>query len=486
MSINITSNIPSKNTRSLSDQGSFRNSMYQREEEKKNKRSFKESKNSVREDLTNQYVKNDKIKIKSAGLNCEISNIEEEITIAQTVEKALINTEDSLIQMQELVYMIGKEKEFNSNLRNADQVELEQLINRINKISDETTYGKNILLDGSFGVRGVTNGKFLEFVDIRHNSKLTPLSSYEVEVFEVATRSELKGEMLSTQKLIDNSENLIFEVDGMCNRFVFKKGEIVSSALKRLSDWISEREIPLEILANGDQILHFRHKQFGSGHVFGISVLKSGLISKNDTNLIVSEPGKDIKGSINGVPCLGRGQFLSAPKDVDELSELIVRYAGDEVPSIKKVGVVTVSQNSFQFLDGSSYFFVRQLCLKSIHASELGKETENISGFKSLQDIDIKTSQRAKDSLWVIKKSLEEVIAVKEKVELVSGKTLKSNIQNLKQEHDKLVDSKHNIKSIGNARAFAELTKNQITENSSRSNLAQAHQNPDSVLTLLK
>ncbi len=74
----------------------------------------------------------------------------------------------------------------------------------------------------------------------------------------------------------------------------------------------------------------------------------------------------------------------------------------------------------------------------------------------------------------------------KEKVELVSGKTLKSNIQNLKQEHDKLVDSKHNINSSGNARAFAELTKNQITENSSTSNLAQAHQNPDSVLTLLK
>ena len=486
MSINITSNIPSKNTRSLSDQGSFRNSMYQREEEKKNKGSFKESENLVREGLTHQYVKNDKIKIKSAGLNCEISNIEEEITIAQTVEKALINTEDSLIQMQELVYMIGKEKEFNSNLRNADQVELEQLINRINKISDETTYGKNILLDGSYGVRGVANGKFLEFVDMRYNSKLTPLSSYEVEVFEVATRSELKCEMLSTKKLIDNSENLIFEVDGICNRFVFKKGETFSSALKRLSDWISEREIPLEILANWDQILHFRHKQYGSGHVFGISVLKSGLIYKDDVNLIVSEPGKNIKGSINGVPCLGRGQFLSAPIDIDELSELIVRYAGDEVPSIKKVGVVTVSQNSFQFLDGSSYSFVKQLCLKSIHASELGKETENISGFKSLQDIDIKTSQRAKDSLCVIKKSLEEVIAVKEKVELVSGKTLKSNIQNLKQEHDKLVDSKHNIKSSGNARAFAELTKNKITENSSRSNLAQAHQNPDSVLTLLK
>ena len=163
MSININSNISSNNTRSLSDQGSFRNAMYQREDEKKNKKSINEADKVIREDLSNHFIKNNKIRMKSAGLNCEISNIEEEMTIAQTIEKALINTEDSLIQMQELVDVIGNEKEFNSNLRKADQVELDQLINRINKISDETSYGKNILLDGSYGIRGVANGKFLEF-----------------------------------------------------------------------------------------------------------------------------------------------------------------------------------------------------------------------------------------------------------------------------------------------------------------------------------
>ena len=36
----------------------------------------------------------------------------------------------------------------------------------------------------------------------------------------------------------------------------FKKGEIVSSTLRRLSDWIADREMPLEMLANENQILH--------------------------------------------------------------------------------------------------------------------------------------------------------------------------------------------------------------------------------------
>tara|TARA_B100000700_G_C15041712_1_gene855625 strand:+ start:1822 stop:3255 length:1434 start_codon:yes stop_codon:yes gene_type:complete len=476
----------SSTTRSLSEHGSFRNAMYQREEEKNNKKIIKKSEEIVSEDTPDSLVKNDKIRMKSAGLNSEICNIEEEISIAQTVERALIHTEDSLIQMQELVDLIGKETEFNSNLRKADQVELAQLINRINKISNETSYGQNILLDGSQGIRGVANGKFLEFVDMKPNPKGIPLTGYEVKVFQIAKRSELKGKIPLTQKIIDNNEVIIFEVDGIYHRFVSKKGETIKNTFRRLSEWISEREIPLEIVNNSSKILHFRHLQYGSTHVFGVSSLTPGLISSKSEIIDYSKPGIDIKGSINGIPCLGHGQFLSAPESAQEISKLTVRYTGDLVPYDKKVGIVSVIQNGFHFVNSKSESFVKKLCLKSIHSSDLGKETENISGFMSLQDIDIKTSQRVKDSLCVIKKSLLEVSEVKNKIKSVCRKTLKSNIQDLQDEHDKLVDSKYYIHNRGNAMAFAELIKNQITENSGRSNMAQAHQNPDSVLTLLK
>ena len=75
---------------------------------------------------------------------------------------------------------------------------------------------------------------------------------------------------------------------------------------------------------------------------------------------------------------------------------------------------------------------------------------------------------------------------MKEKGEFLFGETLKSNIHNLQKEHYKLVDSQHNLQNSGKAKAFAELTKNKITENSGRSSMAQANQNPESVLTLLK
>ena len=145
-----------------------------------------------------------------------------------------------------------------------------------------------------------------------------------------------------------------------------------------------------------------------------------------------------------------------------------------------------LSPIGFKFQLGDPVSHVEQLSLESIHAADLGMKTENVSGFKSLQEIDIRTGQRVKDSLCVLSKSFEEVTAVKDRVEKVSGKILKTNLQHLQQEHNNLIISGPNLQSSSKALAFAETTKNIITENIGRSSMAQAHQNPKTVLTLLK
>ena len=485
MSINIRTNM-SNTMRSLGEQGAFRNSMYQNDEEKQNRKSKKNTMKVVKQDLPDNFINNDKVRMKSAGLHSEISHVEEEISIAQTAEQALAQTEKSLKQMKELVDLVGTETEFNRNLRKADQDELEQLINRINKIADETSYGQNHLLDGSKGIRGVANGKYLEFVGMSSNSKASPLSGYEVEVTKVATRAELKGKIPLTQEIINNVEIIVFEEGGISNRFITKKEESVSSTFKSLAEWISKRELPIEIVENSKNILHFRHLQYGSTYSFGVSSSTKDLISSESQKVTFAKSGFDVSGSINGIQCSGHGQFLSCPEEAEGIGKLTIRYSGNEIPSDSIAGIVSVSQNGFQFLTGNTMQSVEKLCLKSIHASDLGMETDNVSGFKSLQDINILTGQSVKDSLCVIVKSLSEVTDVKANVSFVCGETLKSNMLNLKQEHDRLVDSDPNLENSLYAKAFAELTKNKITENSGESSIAQAHQNPKSVLTLLK
>ena len=211
MPINIQTNI-GPTMRSLSEQGTFRNSMYQQQEQKKKeKQKVTVRPTLVKDDVAAHFVKNEEFRLQSAGLQNEISHLEEEISIVQTAAGALERVEDLLIQMKELLVIVTNETEYNAAIRKADQDELVHLINRINKVADETSYGHQSLLDGSHGVRGVASGEHLEFVGMNTDSKTSPLNGYEVVVTEAATRSELQGLHPFTQDMVDNEEQLFFE-----------------------------------------------------------------------------------------------------------------------------------------------------------------------------------------------------------------------------------------------------------------------------------
>ena len=486
MPINIQTNI-GPTMRSLSEQGTFRNSMYhQQEQKKKEKQKVTVRPTLVKDDVAAHFVKNEEFRLQSAGLQNEISHLEEEISIVQTAAGALERVEDLLIQMKELLVIVTNETEYNAAIRKADQDELVHLINRINKVADETSYGHQSLLDGSHGVRGVASGEHLEFVGMNTDSKTSPLNGYEVVVTEVATRSELQGLRPFTQDMVNNEEQLIFEAGGISYRFTTQRGESVSCTFNRLASWISDCDIPLEIVRHADEILHFKHLQYGSAYDFGASSLTRGLISLESQEITLASSGLDVKGMINGMPCLGHGQYLSAPDEADDISGLTVRYTGNEAPIDKMAGTVSVAQSGFQFQIGHPAPHVEQLSLGSIHTSFLGADTKNVSGFNSLQEIDIKNGQRVKDSICVLEKSLKEVSDVRARVEMLCDNQFKSSMQNLQNEYNKIIVTEQNIENSAEARAFAEQTGNIIAKNSGRSSIAQAHQNPEIVLTLLK
>ena len=93
---------------------------------------------------------------------------------------------------------------------------------------------------------------------------------------------------------------------------------------------------------------------------------------------------------------------------------------------------------------------------------------------------------KVKDSICVLDKSLKEVSDVRARVEMFCDNQFKSSMQNLQNEYNKIIVAEQNLENSTEARAFAEQTGNIIAKNSGRSSIAQAHQNPEIVLTLLK
>tara|TARA_B100001123_G_scaffold444256_1_gene592585 strand:+ start:219 stop:1676 length:1458 start_codon:yes stop_codon:yes gene_type:complete len=485
MSINIKTNIGTT-TKSLSDQGIFRNAMYHQSKENKSGNKIPVRKTTGKEQNSAQIVKNEEFRVLSAEIQGELTSVEEQMSFAQTAGKALMEVENTLFEINDLLLIVSNETSCNSAMREADQQELEELIEQINKVADETSYRHKLLLDGSHGIRGVVNGEHLEFITMLPDSKTSPLKGYEIYVTQHAKRSEIYGQIPITQHMVDNQELLTIEESGNINRFYTKKGDSVDDTLNNLTNWISERELPLEIVRNADNILHIRHLQYGSDYKFNATSSTAGVISLESEKLTPATPGCNVMGTINGMKCIGHGQFLTVPEDQEGIGGLTIRYTGNEVPPECFAGIVSVVQNGFQFLPGSSNYQSNQLSLRNFHASYLGMESENASGFKSLQEINVLSSQKVKDSLTVLKKSLSEVTTVKDKIESVCYSIIKDEMRELQEKFGRKLFTSLTHDSEDNVQALAEQTKSKITEDTCKSSMAQAHQDQSNVLSLLK
>ena len=485
MSINIKSNF-GPTTKSLGDQGAFRNAMYLNDKDNKKESNKQVVKTPVKDQNTVQNIKSEEFRLLSAEIQGELTNVEEQMSIAQTAGKALIEVEKSIFEINELLLIVNNETSSNSAMREADQQELEELIEQINKVADETSYGHKPLLDGSHGVQGVVNGKHLEFIDMLPDSKTSPLKGYEIYVEQQAIRSEICGQIPLTKHMIDNKEILTIKENGSENRFITKRGDSIEETFNHLANWVIETAMPLEIVRNTDNILHIRHLQFGSDYTFSASSTTSGVISLESERLTTATPGCNVMGTINNIKCVGHGQFLTVPENNQDIGGLTVRYTGNELPPEGFAGIVSVVQNGLKFIKGNSIYPYNQLSLRNFHASYLGMETENVSGFKSLQDINVLSPQKVKDSIIVLKKSLSEVKDVKDKIESVCYSIIKDEMRELQEKFGRKLFTNQIPTSDENVQALAEQTKSKIKEDKCESSMAQAHQNQGNVLSLLK
>lgn len=144
------------------------------------------------------------------------------------------------------------------------------------------------------------------------------------------------------------------------------------------------------------------------------------------------EAGKDIKGTINGESATGLGQVLTGIEGAKCVDGLSIRYYGDgkdfllpeecEVSDIEGegktqdgtanqaaippegmvVGRVFVAQNSMRFQLGGNTASSVKISISNMKPDNLSRFVPNISGFESLDDIDVTAYQKAHDSLLLV------------------------------------------------------------------------------------
>ncbi len=433
------------------------------------------------------------LRAQTAGLTQAIDNSEMAVSLLQTAEGALNEVSSALIQARQLAVHAGNEGVNDPNMLQADQSEINNILQQINRIATSTQYGHNYLLDGSRAGNGVTTGANLEFVDATTEAHSSGVGGYDISIDHAASRANLTGSVALTQGVIDSGEQITVSEGGRTVNFVTQKGKTVEQTLNDLGTAINDAGLALDLIrpyppltdGNAPQAISFRHKEFGSEHTFQVASNTAGLVSNvANTNVVVTN-GTDVAGEINGEQSIGKGQILTGANGSGTAEGIKVRYSGEAAPAGGKAGTVTFSQNSLTFQVGANSDQHAEISMRSIKTNDLGRGENNKSNFKSLSQILVLNADQAQDAIRVIDQAIEEVSASRGSMGAFQKNNLESNLNYLRIAHENSVSSESVIRDADMAEEMATFTRNQIMMEASTSMMAQANQNSMTVLKLI-
>ena len=187
----------------------------------------------------------ERLRSQIAGLGQAIDNSENAVSVLQPAEAALDEVSRTLINARQIATHAANTGTNSEYMFEADQLEIDNIVQQINTIAANTQYGKNFLLDGSRAGNGVTTGEYLEFLDATHRGKSSNVGGHEVKIIQAATRSEITGSVQLNQSMIDEGEQITITEGGRTVNF---KTQQVLTLSKPSTNWESRSKQPVWML----------------------------------------------------------------------------------------------------------------------------------------------------------------------------------------------------------------------------------------------
>jgi flagellin len=433
----------------------------------------------------------EQLRAQTSSIKQAIANNETAVSMLQTSEAALTEVTNLLTNMRQLAIHASNEGANSPAMLEADQLELANSLETMDRITFQAQFGTKKLLDGSTGANGVASGEGLAFLDATPLTRPSPVEGYEVRVFSTAKKAKMAGTVGLTQEMIDRGEQISISEGGRTVYFTTSKGDTPEQVFGKLRAEIQSIGLQIDMHVDEENKVSFTHKEYGSRNYFEAASSTAGFISQKAGEMQRSDGGTDIEGTIGGQFAVGEGQVLTGGSGtrVDGLRVLYTgnvetpKDAGEDAPV---AGRVSVYQNSLTFQIGPNAGQNASVSLINTNTRTLARGVVNDAGYKSLHDIDLRTLVGAQSALKLIERAMDEVNKTRAGMGAFQKNALEANLRQLRVNFTELTNAESVIRDADMAEEVTEFTRNNIMTQSATAMLAQANQLPNHVLALLK
>lgn len=424
------------------------------------------------------------------GMDQALRNNQDAINYTKTAEAALDEVNRLLRDARSLTIASSNTATLSDSQRQANQNQLNSIINSITRIAQTTSYGTRKILDGSAGTVAAStssaNVSAIAFSGVFGGAAITGNSAITVNVTTAAQRATTAGD--TDFRLFTNATETVTAGSFMVNGVTFttSSSDTITDVVARINEASAQTGVTASWNAGGSRVV-FTTANYGSAATINLvdsnGVLRTAAGSESRAGVdAVADVSVDVNGSAAGgltTVSFASGSGLNL-RDIYG-NTLTLTENGNLATAAAGWGQVTAGSAQFQI--GANADQLTSLSLGNFASSELGR---GIVGGLDMSNIKILSAADSTNALRVIDKAIEDVSSARGNIGNFMRNVLESNVRSLNIQKENLSATESSIRDIDLASEMTNLTRFQILQQSGIAMLAQANQAPQAVLSLLR
>jgi flagellin len=417
-------------------------------------------------------IASENLRAEKVGIEAALNNAERASNIVGTAEGGLSEISSLLNELQTLVSEAANTGGLSSDEIAANQLQVDSILNTVNRLASNTSFQGAKLLDGSLDY--TTSGVDDDFVDnLRINGARLPDGADKTVVVEVVSSGTLANTTYTGGALGGNATIEIAGNTGV-EQLSFLSGASVSS-IRDSVNAVSEATGVSAAVSGTDLV--FTSTEFGSSQFVTVRAV-SGTFAVSAT----TDTGTNAAVTVNGAAAEVDGLKVKSSG-----SSLDLEFEIDSAANLPGNSTFTITGGGAQFSIGGKVNEGAKVALgiSAVTTGNLGNGTLGyLSSLRSGQSNDL-NSGNLTSAQKILDKSIQQVSTLRGRLGAFEKFTVGSTVNALGVALENISAAESAIRDTDFAEETSKLTRAQILSQAASTVLAQANAAPQAALQLL-
>ena len=455
-------------------------------------------------------IASERLRSEKTAISAAIGNAERADQVVNIAEGGLQEINTLLLEVQSLVGQSANDAGLSREEREANQLQIDSILQTIDRISQATSFEGIKLLNGTFDF--AVNNQNASITDFNVNAaKLETGDTRDISV--VVTASAQHGAVFmsaggTSLDLATNTSTFVFEVAGAkgSREFTFASGTTLSEIATGVNTFKSVTGVSATVSGTGIVLnsIEFGANEFASvkisqdgGQAGGVYTMTDGQNTVADTSTgtaysaatnPIRDDGQDIGAIINGINATADGKrarintdFLDVELELDDTA----------AQALNSFTAFTITGGGAKFNLGPAVNITNQVSvgIENVAARNLGRnvldsetyQLDDLGSGKNLNVVDgnLEFAQQVVDS------AIGQVSALRGRLGAFQKNVVGATIRSLGVSLENTSAAESAIRDTDFAAETANMTRSQILVQAATNTLAISNSNPQNVLSLL-